>query len=202
MPRRTARLGRTAVVLPEPYQGPYPLPSTLVNLPAKLMWVMGLLVPTFVTAAIVAGVEEMWLVASVLGAIAVISIFGNWRMLRYIEEVMVRRLAIKSSEKKGLASDAKGLLGFLVPAGNVFNDDLGWAVMFVVLLVLLGIIQYVKPVPPGLILFVLGYRPHKATIAAGPIDLWLKGKDRLGPGEVVHAAEAEQKLWIGRIGDV
>jgi hypothetical protein len=166
------------------------------------MWGMGLLVPTFLAAAIVAVAKDLWVVALVLAAVAFLSVLGNWRMLRDIEEVMGRRLVIKSSEKQGLASEARGLLGLLVPTGDLFNDDLGWAVMFVVLLVLLGIIQYVKPAPPGLILFVFRYRPHKATVEAGTIDLWLQGKDQLSPGDAVFAAEPEQRLWIGRIVDV
>lgn len=166
------------------------------------MWGLGLLVPTVVAAAIVAGAKDLWLVALVLAVVAGLSVFGNWRMLRDIEGVMARRLEIKSSEKRGLASDAKGLLGLLVPVGDFFNDDLGWAVMFVVLLALLGILQYVKPSPPGLIFFFLRYRPHNATIEAGSIDLWLQGKHRLSPGDVVLAAEPEQKLWIGRVADV
>lgn len=166
------------------------------------MWGMGALIPTFVAATGVAWVKDLPLVAAITGLVAWLSAFGNWRMLRDIEEVMSRRLWIKSGEKQPLASGASALIGLLVPAGDLFKDDVGWAILFGVLVLGLGVLQYVKAAPPGLVLLCLGYRPHNATIEAGTVDLWLKGKAQLSPGDVVLATEPEQKLWIGRIDDV
>lgn len=173
-----------------------------MRLSAKLMWGMGLLVPTFVAAAFMAHLNDLVAVTVALATVAALSVWGNRRMLRDIEEVMSRRLAVKSSEKQGLASSAADLLAFLVPVGDLFGDGFGWAAMFVVLVVGLGILQYVKPTPPWLLMFIFGYRPHKVTIEAGEVGLWLTGKDQLSPGDAVIAAEPTQKLWIGRITDV
>jgi hypothetical protein len=166
------------------------------------MWGMGALIPTFVMAAGVAWVKHLTLVAAITAAVAALSGFGNWRMLRDIEGVMSRRLAIKSGEKQSLASGASALIGLLVPAGDLFKDDYGWAILFGVLVVASGVLQSVKATPPGLLYLFLGYRPHKATIEAGTVELWLSGKSQLSPGDVVLAAEPEQKLWIGKIADV
>lgn len=163
---------------------------------------MGSLIPTFAMAAGVAWVKRLTLVAVITAVVAVVSGFGNWRMLRDIEEVMSRRLSIKSAEKQSLASGASALIGLLVPAGDLFKDDYGWAILFGVLVVASGVLQSVKATPPGLLYFFLGYRPHKATIEAGTVELWLSGKNQLSPGDVVFAAEPEQKLWMGRIADV
>lgn len=183
---------------------PFSLSYTLrpVKLPAKLMWGMGALIPTFVAAAGVAWSKDLALVAAIAAVLAVLSGFGNWRMLRDIEEVMSRRLAIKSGEKQSLATGASALLGFLVPVGDVVAEDYGSAVLFGVLVVASAVIQVNKATPPGLLYFFLRYRPHKATMDAGAVELWLKGKRQLSPGDLVLAAEPEQKLWIGRIKDV
>lgn len=169
---------------------------------AKLMWGMGALIPTFLAAAAVAWTKDLKVVAVIMGVLAVLSWFGNWRMLRDIEEVMSRRLSIENGEKQSLASGASALIGLLVPAGDLFKDDYGWAILFGVLVLAAGVLQSVKATPPGLLYFFLGYRPHKATIRAGTIELWLSGKRQLSPGDVVLAAEPEQKLWIGRIANV
>lgn len=173
-----------------------------VKFPAKLMWGMGALIPTFVAASAVAWSKDLKVVAAIMGLLAVLSGFGNWRMLRDIEEVMSRRLWIKTGEKQSLASGASALVGLLVPAGELFKGDYGWAILFGILVLAAGVLQSVKATPPGLVYFFLGYRPHKATIQAGTVELWLSGKRQLSPGDVVLAAEPEQKLWIGRIADV
>lgn len=166
------------------------------------MWGMGLLVPTFVAAAVMAHVNELSAVGLILAGVAALSVWGNRRMLGHIEDAMSRRLSVKSSEKQGLASSAADLLFFLVPMGDLFGDGFGWAVMFAFLTIALGILQYVKPTPPWLLMFFFGYHPHKVTIEAGEVGLWLTGKDHLSPGDAVTAAEPTQKLWIGRISDV
>ena len=173
-----------------------------VKLPAKLIWGTGLLVPTLVVGAVMAGLKDFDLLAVILYLTAALGIWANWSMLRAIEGVMSRRLAVKSSETQPLARSASGLLGLLIPAGDLFDDGFGWAVMLGVLVVLLGILQYVKPAPPGLLMFFFGYRPHTVAIEAGTVELWLKGKARLSPGDDVHAAEPTQRLWIGTIADV
>lgn len=173
-----------------------------MRLPAKLVWGAGLLVPTFLAAAVMAGVKDADAVAVVLYVIAGLSVLANWSLMRGIERVMSRRLLIRSSETQALAPNASGLLGLLVPVGDLFNDGVGWAVMFGVLVLLLGVLQHVKPAPPGLLMFAFGYRPHTADIEAGAAELWLGGKAQLSPGDVVYAAEPTQRLWIGRIADV
>lgn len=170
-------------------------------MPAKLMWGTGLLVPTFIAAAVMAFVNDLDAVMAILVAVAALSILGNQRMLRHIEEAMSRRLLVRSSDKQGLAPSSSDLLAILVPIGDSANGP-GWAVTAALLVLGIGILQYVKPTPPGLLMFFFGYHPHKVTIEAGEVRLWLTGKDQLSPGDVVTAAEPTQKLWVGRIADV
>lgn len=58
----------------------------------------------------------MWLVTHVLGAITALSVLGNWRMLRDIEDLMVRRLAIKSDRMKELVGEFRDDLTERSPA--------------------------------------------------------------------------------------
>jgi len=101
-----------------------------------------------------------------------------------------------------IAPNAAALLGFLVPVGDLFGDDLGWLLMFLLMLAAMVIRQLVKATPPGLFLLGLGYRPQQATLDAGTVEIWIRGKTQLSPSDVVMAAETEQALWIGSVDDV
>lgn len=171
-----------------------------MQLGAKLMWGLGSLVPTLVLAAAVASTKDYWVSTGILLACAALAVFGNDRVLRAIERTFSRRLVVQSSESKRPAADARGLLALLVPGSDVFGQDLAWAVMLAVLLAGEAWLQIVKPAPPALFMLVRGYRYHDVVIKAGTVKLWTRCA-RLGAGDVVTAAEPEQRLWIGRLDD-
>lgn len=173
-----------------------------MKVPAKLMWGLGRLVPTWLAGAVMAWLNDLKIVGAVLLLVAVASAWGNRRMLQDIEDVMSRRLAIESSETQGIASSPVELLAFLVPIGDLFGPGFGWAVTLGTLVAAAAVLQLVKPEPPALLMFTFGYRPHTVTLAAGDVTLWLTGKRLLSPGDAVIAAEPSQRLWIGRIDDV
>jgi len=164
---------------------------------AKIVWVAGELIVTFVAAAAVAWVKDYRLASLVLSAFTILTVAANWALLRRLEAVMSHRLLVKSSKKLPIASNAAALLGFLVPVGDLFADDLGWLLMCVLLASASVIRQLVKAAPPGLFLLAFRYKPQQATINSGTVELWTRGKSQLSPGDVVLAVEAEQAIWIG-----
>jgi hypothetical protein len=166
---------------------------------AKIVWVAGELIVTFAVAAGVAWAKDYRIASLVSSLLAIAGIAANWFVLRGLEATMSHRLLVKSSKKLPVAPNAAGLLGFLVPVGDLFGDDLGWLLMVVLLASALVIRQLVKTTPPGLFLLVFGYKPHQVTVSAGAVEVWVSGKAQLSPGDVVMAVEAEQALWIGTI---
>jgi hypothetical protein len=168
---------------------------------ARFMWAFGSLIPTLVLAASVAGVKGHWPSSVLLLLCTALTVFGNERLLSIIEATYGHDLHIKSGTTKRPASSAKGLYAFVVTAGELFNADLGWAVMLLIVLAGELVLQTIRAAPPALFLLARGYRLHDVSIGAGGIEVWVRSR-RLGAGDVVEGTELEQKFWFGRAKDV
>jgi|GEM_PF-5805663 len=169
---------------------------------ARIVWVMGELIVALAVAACVAWAKDYRIASAAAVALTILSLAANLALLRGLEASMEHRLLVRSSRKMPIAPNAAALLGFLVPVGDLFGDDLGWLLMFLLMLAAMVIRQLVKATPPGLFLLGLGYRPQQATLDAGTVEIWIRGKTQLSPSDVVMAAETEQALWIGSVDDV
>ena len=169
---------------------------------ARIVWVTGELIVALAVAAGVAWAKD-YQVASLLAAgLTLASVAVNWALLRGLEASMEHRLMVRSSRKMSIAPNAAALLGFLVPVGDMFSEDLGWLLMFLLLFAAMVVRQLVKATPPGLFLLACGYRPQQVTVDAGTVEVWARGKTQLSPNDVVKAVEAEQALWLGVVSDV
>lgn len=169
---------------------------------AKLVWLAGNLIPTFLAGAVAAWVRELELVSALLLAVCVLTVARNAAILNTIRAAMSTELRIVRSEKMPLAGSAESLLVVLVPVTDLFSDGIAWAVVLLTLVLVLGVMQLARATPPPLLLVAFGYLPHKAEVSSGSFQLWLNGKSQLSPGDVVVGVETEQKVWIGRISDV
>lgn len=170
--------------------------------PAKLVWLAGNLIPTFLAAAVAAWVRELPVISVLLVVVCVLTVARNHAILQTIRAAMSTELRIVRGEKMSLAGSAESLLGLLVPATDLFSDGIAWAVVLLALVFFLGAMQLTRATPPPLLLAAFGYRPHKAEVNGGDLQLWLSGKSQLSPGDVVLGVETEQKVWIGRVLDV
>ena len=170
--------------------------------PAKLVWLAGNLIPTFLAGAVAAWVRGLQVVSVLLVLVCVLTVARNVAILNTVKAAMSTELRIVRGEKISLAGSAESLLGILVPATDLFSDGIAWAVLLVVLVLFLGVMQLARATPPPLLLAAFGYRPHKAEVSGGNLVLWLNGKSQLSPGDVVLGVETEQKVWIGRVSDV